>query len=150
MLRFKVISRLPIPLNVQRLLVFSKHSFSKYQVQSEDETEPSDLLGQLVESLEYKQMQVYMANNKFEKANRMLQTIINLNSFFEPQVRVFIMKQQYQIQLQLNQKEAEMCLLNILQIIRETATDLVSYFNADDVLQAETDLLLHICNHMPN
>ena len=61
-------------------------------MQSEDETEPSDQLGQLVESLEYKQMQVYMANNKFEKANRMLQTIINLNSFFEPQVRVFIMK----------------------------------------------------------
>ena len=61
-------------------------------MQSEDETEPSDLLGQLVESLEYKQMQVYMANNKFEKANRMLQIIINLNSFFEPQVRVFIMK----------------------------------------------------------
>lgn len=43
----------------------------------EDEEEDS-ILDRLVETLEYKQMQTYMMNNKFAKAEKLLSTILEL------------------------------------------------------------------------
>ena len=105
-------------------------------------------MSQLTSSLEFTQLQAYLANDKFEKADRMLASLLELDAYFDPQIRVYLLKLRYQVQLSLNPKQAEMTLMNMLQTIRETTDDLVLTFTPDEVVGAEIDLLLHYTNHV--
>jgi hypothetical protein len=82
-------------------------------------------------------MQMYLFNDKFQKADRLMSTILELNSVVDPTVSVYLMKQRYQILINLNPLQAEMCLLNILETMRKSIADeaeLVQHFTADSVL----------------
>ena len=138
----------------QRVPFSTRHAYNTSDESDAEEKSPIvNQLNTIQSSLEYKQMQMYLFNDKFVKADQLLSTILELNSLMDPTVNVFLMKQRYQILININPLQAEMCLMNILETIRKTISDedeLVQHFSADAVLQAETDLLLHLCNHTKN
>lgn len=51
----------------------------------------------VMNTLEYKQMQMYMLNKKFQKADRMLNSIFQKVKMADPLVQVFLLKQKYQL-----------------------------------------------------
>jgi hypothetical protein len=78
----------------------------------------------------------------------LLASLLGLETYLDPQVHVYLLKLRYQVQLQVDARQAEMTLLNILQTIREATDDLVVTFTPDEVVGAEIDLLLHYTNHI--
>ena len=54
----------------------------------------------------------------------MLDSLLNLDVYFEPKIRAYLLKMRYQVQVSLKQgKQAELTLMNLLQTIRETTSN---------------------------
>lgn len=62
----------------------------------------------IFDTLEYKQMQAYLLNGKYDKADKLISNLRRLNTILEPDEQLFLLKQRYQVLLHLSPKDAEM------------------------------------------
>ena len=130
-------------------------------------------INKIRESVEFRQMEIYFSNGKYDKALGLINTVIDANSllFKDPQVQILLLKQKYEIYVTQklaqdaddgdkamreyslmdsmrfkNVKEAQMTLLNMRQVINQNKEDF-ELLTPDVILQTETDLLLHLVNN---
>ena len=89
----------------------------------EDGNFEGNSIGELSGSIEFEQMQLYVRNHKYEKALALIEQMYrDYKEEGEPNTLTFILKQKYQIQVNIERlasRDAEMTLHNIISLIDE-------------------------------